>query len=426
MRLSFIKTIQRTTLFRVTSLNSLSVVLKIGIGLITSKVIAVFIGPSGLALVGNLRNFISTIESFATLGFQNGIVKYIADAKNDSEKQKKIISTVFLTLLSIVLVLSILLFSFANYWNAIIFNNSYQYQSVFRFLALALPWYAASIILIAIINGLGKFKNVITINIIGNCIGFLFSVIVIWRYRTYGALLSIIIPPSLLFFVSFYFINKEIPFFQSINLSWFDSKIIKDLSSYSLMAVVSSVLGPIVLLAIRSNIIATLGMEQAGFWEAISRISSYYLLFISTILTVYFLPKLAFATNKKATKNVLLSYYKGIMPIFIIGLIILYFLRFFIIKLIFTPAFLPISGLFFWQIIGDVFKAASIILGYQFFAKKLTRAFIITEIISLGLFYFLSDLLIKTYGIEGIVMAYAINYFLYFLILVYYFRKIIF
>ena len=424
--MKLLKTIRRTPLFKITSLNSVSVLLKIIIGLITSKVIAVFVGPSGLALVGNLRNFLTSIENIATLGFQNGIVKYVVDHKNDNQELKKIISTVFLTLLISVLLLSGVLFLFAVYWNDFIFGKNYEYTIIFKVLALVLPWYTVSIFLITLINGLGKFNSVIKINIIGNIIGLFFSIIIIWQFKTFGALLSIIIPPSLLFFVAFYFINKEIPFVKTISSSYFDFRIIKNLSSYSLMALVSAVLGPLVFLAIRNNIIATLGIDQAGFWEAMTRISSYYLMFISTILTVYFLPKLAFATSKKATKNVIWSYYKTILPVFIFGLIIIYFLRFFIVKLLFTPIFLPVTGLFFWQLIGDVFKAGSIILGYQFYAKKLTIPFIISEVASLLLLYFFSNYFILLFGIEGVAMAYALNYFIYFLGLVVYFRKSLF
>lgn len=424
--MKLLKILLRTPLFKVTSLNSVSVVLKILIGLTTSKVIAIFVGPSGLALVGNLRNFLTSIENIATLGFQNGIVKYVVDHKNDNQELKKIISTVFLTLLISVFILSGILFLFAVYWNNFIFGKNYEYTTIFKVLALVLPWYTVSIFLISLINGLGKFNSVIKINIIGNIIGLFFSIIIIWQFKTFGALLSIIIPPSLLFFVAFYFINKEIPFVKTISSSYFDFRIIKNLSSYSLMALVSAVLGPLVFLAIRNNIIATLGIEEAGFWEAMTRISSYYLMFISTILTVYFLPKLAFATSIKATKNVIWSYYKTILPVFIFGLIIIYFLRFFIVKLLFTPIFLPVAGLFFWQLIGDVFKAGSIILGYQFYAKKLTIPFIISEVASLLLLYFFSNYFILLFGIEGVAMAYALNYFIYFLGLVVYFRKNLF
>ena len=424
--MKFIKTISRTPLFKVTSLNTVSVLLKIGIGLITSKVLAVFIGPSGMALTGNLRNFITSTESIATLGFQNGIVKYVVEHRENEDKLKRIISTVFLSLLAVTLVLSGVLFLFAFYWNEFIFGKTSEYSSVFKILALVLPWYVVTIFLLAVINGLGKFKKVIYINIIGNCIGLVFSIFMVMKFSTFGALLSIIVPPSLLFFVSFYFINKEIHFIKAISVSFFDVQVLKNLSSYSLMSLVSSFFGPLVFLSIRNNVIASLGIEEAGYWEAITRISTYYLMFISTILSVYFLPRLAFSTTVKATRNVFWSYYKGILPLFIVGLMILFFMRFFIIKLLFTNAFLPVSHLFFWQLLGDIFKAASLILGYQFFAKKLTTAFILTEISSLSIMYISSHYLMILFGIQGIVMAHALTYFIYLTVLVIYFRKSLF
>jgi PST family polysaccharide transporter len=87
---------------------------------------------------------------------------------------------------------------------------------------------------------------------------------------------------------------------------------------------------------------------------------------------------------------------------------------------------MPVTNLFFWQLSGDVFKVASLILGYQFFAKKLTLAFIVSEIFSLLVLYFSSIYLINLFGIQGVVMAQAFDNLLYFLVLVVYFRKSLF
>ncbi len=147
-----IKRIAKTPLFKVTSLNSISVMLKIGIGLITSKVLAIFIGPSGMALIGNLRNFLTSLENITTLGFQNGIVKYIVDHKDNNQELKKIVSTVFLTLLSVALLLSGILFFFASYCSVFVFGKYSVYENIFRILALALPWYAVTVFLLAVIK----------------------------------------------------------------------------------------------------------------------------------------------------------------------------------------------------------------------------------------------------------------------------------
>jgi PST family polysaccharide transporter len=421
--LNSLKKITQTTLFKITSLNSFSVALKIGIGLITSKILAIFVGPGGMALVGNLRNFLTSLESISTLGFQNGIVKYVAENQKNRNELQKIIATVFISLLTIAIALSLILFGFASFWNDRIFNNQSNYSIVFKVLAIALPWYSVSVFLLAILNGLSQFKKVILVNIIGNTIGLSVSLFMILQLKTLGALLAIVITPALLFFVTFYFLNREINFLGSVRLHLFDIRIIKNLSSYSLMALVSSVFGPIVFLMIRNEIIQKLGINQAGFWETMTRISSYYLMFVSTILTVYFLPKLSIAKNNQETKSVFWRFYKSILPVFILGLIVVYFSRFIIIELLFTKEFLPVSSLFLWQLIGDVFKVASLILGYQFFAKKLTTAFIIFEIFSLAILYFSSIIFMNYYGIEGVVMAQAFDNFVYLILLSLYFRK---
>ena len=420
----FFNKITQNQLFKIVSLNSFSVGLKIGIGLIMSKVFAIFIGPIGMALIGNLRIFLTSLETISILGFQNGIVKYVAENYKDKEKIKNIIVSVFISLLVIIFILSGLLYFFADFWNDNIFGNDFEYSFVFKFLALALPWYAISVFLLAILNGLSKFKKVIWVNIIGNLIGLVISVLMVLQFKVFGALLAIIITPALLFFVTFYFVRKEIDLLGIIKLNLFDFQIIKKLSSYSLMALISSVLGPFVFLAIRTNVIQNLGLVQVGYWEAMTRISTYYLMFVSTILTVYYLPKLAIAQNSKETKKVFWSFYKSILPVFCLGLFIIYFSRFFIIQILFTKEFLPVSSLFFWQLLGDFFKVASLILGYQFFAKKLTKAFVFFELSSFVLLYFLTYIFMKLFGLEGVVMAQAVDNLLYFISLSIYFRKI--
>ena len=78
-------------------------------------------------------------------------------------------------------------------------------------------------------------------------------------------------------------------------------EVVKDLAEYSLMALFSSIIGSYVYLSIRNNVIENLSFEKAGYWEAITRISGYYFLFLTTILTVFFLPKLS--KSKKETWN---------------------------------------------------------------------------------------------------------------------------
>ena len=421
--MEFLRRIARLPLFKITSLNSLSVLVKIGVGVVSSKVMAVFVGPSGLALVGNFRNFITSIEALSTLGLQNGVVKYVVDTKDDEAALKKVLATVFVSLAAMVLVISVGLVVFAKVWSSWLFGLNSDYSTIFLALALALPWYAASILLVSVLNGLGQFQQVIRVNLWGNFLGLLVSLVLVWQLHTQGALLSLVIPPALLFVVVFYYLNQKIHFADLLSWQAFDRQLLWQLSSYSLMALVSTVLGPLVYVQVRNLVIGQLGLVQAGYWEAMTRISSYYFLFIATLLSVYFLPKLAEAKTNKATQQVFFTYYKAVLPLFILGLLALYIGRNFWVPLLFSKAFAPVTDLFFWQMLGDVFKAASLILGYQFFAKKMTFSFILCELASLSAFYIATLICLPRFQLQGVVMAQAFAYMGYFFLLVWVFRK---
>jgi O-antigen/teichoic acid export membrane protein len=87
--------INNNVLIKITSLQGASVITRIIAGILTSKAIAVFIGPTGLALIGNLQNFVSSFQTVAILGFYNGAVKYISDFKDNTLELSKTLSTLF-------------------------------------------------------------------------------------------------------------------------------------------------------------------------------------------------------------------------------------------------------------------------------------------------------------------------------------------
>ncbi len=421
--MKFIKKIQSSELFKITSLNGVSILIKIAIGLITSKILAVFVGPGGMALIGNFRNFLTSVESVSSLGFQNGIVKYVAENDKNESQLKKIISTLFLCLIGVSTVVGTVLFFFADYWNKKVFGENVNYFYVFKILAIAIPFYVASLYLIAIINGLGKFKKVIYINILGNILGLVITAFFVFNYNVYGALLSIVITPSLLFFISLFYLSGEILVTKFLSLKILDFSILKNLSHYFIMAMIPGILGPIVSLFIRNHLIEATDLTHAGYWEAMQRISAYYILFVNTLLMVYYYPKLVTSESISKTKSVVWSFYKNVLPLFTLGLIIIYFCKSLIIKILFAPAFEPVSKLFFWQLLGDLLRVVSLILGLQFFAKKMTKAFIITEITSLSISLISNFILINYFKTEGVVMAHALTYFVYLIVLIVYFRK---
>ena len=424
--MEFIKKIAQTELFKISSLNSLSVLFKIGTGLITSKLLALFVGPAGLALVGNFKNFFSGIETVSTLGFQIGVTKYVVEAKNDNNKLQKLISTLLISILFVVFLLSLFLFFGASYLNDFVFGSNFNYSILFQIFAFTLPWFAFSVIFTAIITGLNKPKKSIYLNIISSCIGFVVSLMLITQFKTFGSLLAILVTSALLFFASLYFLNQEIHFFSKIKFIFFDFLILKKLFSFSIMALVSSIITPIVLLIIRKNCIELVGLRQAGYWVTIDLISNYYMLFVTSFFLIYHLPKLADCDTDLALKNLFNEYYKTVLPVFISMVLIIYFTRHQIISLLFAKSFESVEALFFYQMAGDVLKVSSLILSYTLWLKKRLVSFVIFELIYLVLFYLLSQYFINDFGVEGILIGYCYSTGLYLLGLIIFFKKILF
>ena len=88
----------KDSFYKVLGFNSISIVLKIIMGLVSTKLSSIYLGLQGINTLENFRNFTSISDSFSQFGLQNGIVKYSATSHSIKQDQK-IISTIFFLLL---------------------------------------------------------------------------------------------------------------------------------------------------------------------------------------------------------------------------------------------------------------------------------------------------------------------------------------
>ena len=70
-----------TLLLKITSLNGIAVIFQVLGGLVTSKLIAIYLGERGMALLGYMRNFLTATQATASLGFGSGVTALVAKKK---------------------------------------------------------------------------------------------------------------------------------------------------------------------------------------------------------------------------------------------------------------------------------------------------------------------------------------------------------
>lgn len=421
-----IKYINTNVLFKVAQLNSTTIATKILAGILTSKAIAIFIGVEGMALIGNLRNFISGIQSFAILGLYNGFVKTVAKYKEDTLELSKTISTTYYWGFFSTMLMSFLCYYSAEMINDFLFSSNYNYAYVIRVLALALPFYSLNMFCFGIMNGFSNFKMLLIINIIGQILGLLVTIYLIYIENIDGALVAAVIAPSLLFLITLVGIINRRNLMTHIKITNVSLNVLKTFAPYAIMALVTAIALPFTSILIRNFIIEELGIKQAGYWEAMNRISDYYLMFVTSIMTLYIIPRFSEIDTKKEFRTEVFDFYKSVMPIFGLGLIVIYLLRPFVVSIVFSNEFQPVENLFLWQLLGDFVKVLAIVITYQFLAKKMFAQFIIIEIFLVLMLYLTSVYLIELYGIEGAVIGHFFSYLMHFLVVLLVFSNSLF
>jgi PST family polysaccharide transporter len=398
-------------------LHSATVLTKIIAGFLTTKFIAVYIGAEGLALIGNLRSFLSSAQAFGTVGVYNGLVKYISKYKNNALQLSKTLSTAYYIGFIATMLISLMCYYNADFINDFLFSDQYNYKYVIKIMAVALPFYSLNLFSFSIMNGFEKYKFLMIINIIGQIMGLSVTLLLIWQNNIDGALISVVIAPSLIFLITVVGILNRRNLLKEVKVSNVDYKWVKRLSPYAIMALVSGIAFPLVIIGVRNYIISVEGMQEAGFWEAMNRISSYYLLFVNSIMALYFLPRFSEIDTKKEFRNEVFDFYKTIIPIFAMGLLVIYLLRPFIVALFLTDEFQPVENLFIWQLLGDFVKVLALVIAYQFIAKKMFWHFIITEAFLLFMIYFTSVYFVDLYGVKGANIAHFASYGVYYIII---------
>lgn len=412
------------TLIKTSLLTAISTVVTVIAGLIINKFIAIYIGPSGLATIGNFQNFIQIIKTIGSGSTQTAIVKYTAEYKHNNLKLVKLLSSAFYILCVIYLVVFIFTLLLGESLALWIFGDV-EFVSILYIFSAASGLFFLNQFFLSIFNGLKEIKTYVLLNIFTSIISLIIIVILIYYMKLYGALLALAINQSLVFFVTLFFVWKSKSIQLYMLLNGYDKKSFKRLSGFISMALASGISVPLTQMILRDYIGDSISWEAAGYWEAMWRISAVYLLLVTTSLSVYYIPKLSELNSQKELRNEILYGYKVIMPIVIIAAISIYISQDLIISLLFTDDFMPMKTLFFYMLLGDVIKVAAWLLSNIMLAKAMIRTFILTELLFKVPFLFFTISLSNMYGLEGVAMGYFINYILYFLVMLYIFKDLL-
>lgn len=406
------------TLVKTGILNAIAVLIRVLSSVALNKIIAIFVGPSGYAVIGQFQNLVTMLVTFANGGMNNGVTKGTAEHFDDIGHQHRIWQTAgTITIVGASIAgLAIVLFREPIAHHVL---NDARYANVFIWLGLGLVLIAVNGLLLAILNGKKQIKLFVVINIIGSLLGLAITGILTIFLKLEGALIALSINQALVLVVSAVLCHRQPWFRLSMLLGSIDPKVVRELLKFAAMALASATVTPLTQIAIRNDLIAQFGLNSAGYWEALTRISGLYLTIITVPLSIYYLPRFAEIRHHEDLVEEIVKGLRIIVPATIVIALLLYMLRDVAIHLLFTKEFIPMRDLFGWQAVGDVFKVMGWLLGYVLIGRGFAKSFIVIEISFGFLWYVLVTICTSSFGLVGAQVAYAANYMIYTLVLIF-------
>ena len=385
--------------------------IKMLIGIVQTKFVAVLIGPSGIGLIAAYQSVIQLGSQLSGLGINQSGVRDVAAAAGSND-QNSIARTIFilrrmcwLTGLGGALGLAALAFPIS----LLTFGSS----------AHAIPLAVLSAIILvtaiaqgqmAIIQGLRRIGNLVRIQIVGSLAG---ACVSIGLYAYFGmagivpALLSIAIFNLV---VAWWFSRKVIP--ANVKMPWRETFAgAKSLFGLGSAFMIGGLATTVATYAARTLILRNIGIDGVGMYQAAFAISGYVLNFVLGAMGTDFYPRLAGVADNNQEMNRLVNEQTEIgLLLATPALIATLGLAPLAIKLLYSADFTPAVELLRWFAMGCFLRVISWPMGFIQLAKGEKYWFMFSQIAFNALHIFLIIGGMHFWGLRGAAMAFCAMY----------------
>ena len=383
----------------------------IGISIVRTKLIAIFIGPAGMGIISLLNSALNMISGITGLGIETSAIKHISEQykEDDLNSVSPIIAIVkkiaFVTGIFGTLIVAL----FSSCLSELTFGNS-NYTYLFVYLSITLLFKQLSVGQMVVFQGLRKLKILAKANFYGNLIGLLFSIPLYYFYRIDAIVPTIITTSVSSLLISFYYSRKiKIEKSTISNAQLFIEG--KSIIKLGIMLTLSGLLTLLASYIIQIYVGNNGGLKEVGFYNAGFTLLNSYVGIVFTVMSTDYFPKLSAICNdnKKIRVSVMEQSY---MSIFIITPIIILFLTFvpLIIKVLYTSEFISIIPMVCFGILAMLFRAVSWSMGFILIAKGDSNMFVKTAFGFNFLSVILNILGYSFYGLEGLGFSFLIYY----------------
>jgi O-antigen/teichoic acid export membrane protein len=392
--------------------------------LLSFKVIAFWLGPTGVGLYSQLRQIIQAATICGTFGGTNLVVQGLSE-RSDLNHRLRFRATTSLLISFTGVIVSTLILIFAKELSLfLISSHNPNFINTIRWLSVSVLLSIGSVYLFAVLNGYRAFQYLALAQIMGP-----FALVTV-LYVAYDSNFnfypeSLAIAFSICFGMSFisallglWRIRDQ---YSKLFQAFLSPAEVLNVIKFAISSLVAALSSTIVLLLIRSWIIKSQGLAFAGLFDAVWILTfNYTTLFLTACSTIY-LPLLAAVSQPKNQKKYILKM-AYIVLVCITG--VSYLMVLFktpLIHLLYSSQFDKAGTLLTIMVIAIILRGVSWVYGMLIIARKSSRVLVVSELVlNLGLLVTTKFCLDRYSSLDSLGWAFVIPNFIYLVFVVEY------
>lgn len=389
-------------------------VFNILINVIRGKLVAMFLGPTGMGVSSLLHSTVTPIQQVTSLGLPLSIVKNVAEIKdNDLQEKYHYISLIKMLLLLTALFGAIIIIIISPYLSKWTFGDS-SYTWHFVALSVMIIFTTLSNGEQAILQGAHSLKRLAYSSLVGSVTGLIIGVPLYFFCGEDGIVPAMI---ALSFATYLFYRYHETKLFKSNIWIAFsrlrESKcVIKGLISLGLVMMLSALIGTVSNYIINAYIRHAGGVEDVGFFQAANSITNQYVALVFSAMSMDYFPRLAAVSNDEDKILNIVNGQTEIVLLVIAPIIcLMIFFSPLLIKILLTEEFIILIPIIRIFALSVLFKAIAYPMGYISFAKGDKQTFFWLEGVFGNIILVGASLLFYHYcGLYGLGLALVLTY----------------
>jgi antigen flippase len=394
-------------ILRSTALIGGSSAINVAIGILRTKAMATFLGPSGYGLLSLFGSIAEVVQSLVGMGIHSSGVRQIAEAVGSGESIR--IGRTVMVLRRVAVLLGMLgalvLIVFARPITQLTFGDTSHVAGV-ALMAIVVFFREVSAGQSALIQGMRRIGDLARISVLGAVFGLLAGVPLVYWLHDAGVVPSLIAAALMSALTSWWYSRRIIV--PSVDMTFGDMRQeAGNLLRLGIAFMASGFLTMGASYAVRIIVVRLAGFAAAGLYHSSWALGGLYVGFILQAMGTDFYPRLTAVSKDHPRCNQLVNQ-QALVSILLAGPGVIATLTFapLVIALFYSAEFAAAVGVLRWIALGMMLRVIAWPMGFIVVAKGEQKIFIWTEIAATVVHVGLAWLLVSRFGVTGAGMAF--------------------